>query len=78
MEKQTFIFERKNYLMMIGGIVLLIIGYILMSGGGSDNPNVFNPEIFSTRRILIAPIVIVAGLVLEVFAIMKSKKSTDG
>ena len=70
MENQTFVFEQKNYMMLIGGIVLMVIGYILMSGGGSEDPNVFNPEIFSFKRIILAPIFILAGLLLEVFAIM--------
>lgn len=74
MENQTFVFERKNYMMLISGIVLMVIGYILMSGGGSDDPNVFNPEIFSFRRIVLAPIFILAGLLIEVFAIMVKGK----
>lgn len=61
---------------MLAGIALIIIGYILMAGGGSENPEVFNPEIFSTRRIVIAPILILAGLLLEVFAIMLKDTST--
>lgn len=72
MEKQTFVFGRKNYMMMIAGILLLVIGYILMIGGGSDDPEVFNPEIFSARRVTWAPIFIIAGLLLEVFAIMSN------
>lgn len=69
-KKQTFVFGRKNYILMLVGILLIIIGYALMAGGGSDNPEVFNPEIFSSRRIVIAPILILAGLLVEVFAIM--------
>lgn len=61
-------------MMLISGIVLMVIGYILMSGGGSDDPNVFNPEIFSFRRIVLAPIFILAGLLIEVFAIMVKGK----
>lgn len=52
------------------GILLIGLGYILMSGGGSDDPEVFNPEIFNFRRMTIAPITLLAGLVLEVYAIM--------
>lgn len=78
MEKQEFTFARKNYIMMLAGIVLIVIGYILMAGGGSDNPEVFNPEIFSTRRIVIAPIFILAGLLVEVFAIMIKGNSDNG
>ncbi len=70
MEKQTFIFGKKNYILMIGGIALMVLGYILMAGGGSDDPEVFNPAIFSFQRIGLAPLLVVAGLVLEVYAIM--------
>jgi drug/metabolite transporter (DMT)-like permease len=73
MEKQTFIFGKRNYILMIAGIVLMVIGYLLMAGGGSDNPEVFNPEIFSFQRIGLAPILVVGGLLLEVYAIMTRK-----
>lgn len=78
MEKQTFIFERKNYAIMLAGIVLVVLGFILMAGGGSENPEVFNPEIFSTRRIVIAPLLIVAGLLVEIFAIMRKGEEPNG
>lgn len=70
MKEQTFVFGKKNYMLMIAGIVLMVIGYILMAGGGSDNPEVFNPEIFSPRRITVAPILVIAGLLVELYAIM--------
>ncbi len=60
---------------MFAGIALIIIGYALMAGGGSDNPEVFNPEIFSARRIVVAPIIILAGLLIEIYAIMKTGNS---
>lgn len=75
MEKQTYVFGKRNYMMMVAGLVLLVIGYLLMMGGGSEDPEVFNPEIFSARRITWAPIFILAGLLVEVFAIMS--KSTN-
>ena len=56
--------------MMIAGIALMIIGYLLMIGGGSENPEVFNPEIFAPRRVTWAPILIMIGLLVEIFAIM--------
>jgi len=59
---------------MIIGIVILAIGYILLAGGGSDDPNVFNPEIFNTRRIVIAPIVMLIGLIIGIIAIMYHPK----
>ncbi len=55
-------------------IVLIIVGFFLMSGGGSDNPEVFNYEIFSTRRIVVAPIVLVLGFFVMGFGIMYQKK----
>jgi len=55
---------------MIAGIALMIIGYLLMIGGGSENPEVFNPEIFAPRRVTWAPILIMIGLLVEIFAIM--------
>jgi len=56
------------------GIVLLAIGYALLSGGGSDDPNVFNPAMFDTRRLVVSPILIVLGFVVEIIAIMYKKK----
>lgn len=64
-----------NYIMMVAGIVILAIGYILLSGGGSDDPNTFNPAMFDARRLTVAPILIVLGFAVEIFAIMyKGKK----
>jgi hypothetical protein len=73
-EKQDFAFGKQNYIWMIIGVVVLILGYILLSGGGSEDPNVFNDALFNTRRLLIAPLLIVGGLVIEVYAIMKKSK----
>lgn len=74
---QGFAFTRKNYQFMIIGLVIILIGFLLMIGGGSDDPNVFNPEIFSTRRITIAPIVVFIGFAFEVFAIMYKAKPSQ-
>jgi hypothetical protein len=67
---------RDNYYLMIIGLVVIIIGFILMSGGGYTDPNVFpEEEIYSTRRITIAPIVVILGFAVEVYAVFhKSKK----
>jgi hypothetical protein len=73
-KKEGFAFGRENYLMMIAGLIVIIIGNLLMIGGGSEDPNVFDPEIFSTRRLTVAPVVILLGFVIEVFAIMRKPK----
>lgn len=67
-------FGMVNYILMAVGIVMLALGYILLSGGGSDDPNVFNPAMFDTRRLVVAPILIVLGFVVEIVAIMYKKK----
>lgn len=67
---QEFIFQRKNYLLMFLGLVLIILGYILMAGGGSTDPNVFSEDIFSFRRIRLAPTLVLIGLGIQVFAIL--------
>jgi hypothetical protein len=74
-----FAFTKENYMWMIIGVVLIILGYVLLVGGGSNNPDEFNMALFNARRLVFAPIFIVGGLVVEVFAIMKkpSKKQTE-
>lgn len=69
-----FAFSKINYILMVAGLLLLAIGYILLSGGGSDDPNVFNPAMFDSRRLYLAPILIVLGFVVEIVAIMFKKK----
>ena len=61
---------RKNVYYILIGFAVMVLGYILMSGGGSDNPQEFNSEMFSFRRTVLAPIVILVGMVLEIVAIM--------
>ncbi|WP_445381081.1 DUF3098 domain-containing protein [Robiginitalea sp. IMCC43444] len=68
--QQEFIFQRKNYILMFIGLAFIALGYILMAGGGSDDPNVFNPEIFNFRRIRLAPTLVLIGLGIEVYAIL--------
>lgn len=68
--KGEFIFERKNYIFMIIGLFVIAVGFLLMSGGGSDDPNVFNPDIFSPRRIRLAPTIVIIGFAIEVYAIL--------
>lgn len=68
-------FGKQNYQIFIGGIVLIILGYLLMIGGGSKDPNVFNPAIFDTQRITIAPMVCLLGFVVVIVAIMWRPKT---
>jgi len=63
-------FEKWNYILMLLGMVVLAIGYILLSGGGSEDPSVFSEAIFDTRRLTIAPITLVLGLSIELAAIL--------
>ena len=74
-KNETFVFGKKNFILMFTGLVVIGIGFILMAGGGSDDPNVFNPEIFSFRRIGLAPMLVIAGFIIEVFAIMSKPKA---
>jgi hypothetical protein len=75
---QTFLFDRSNYMWMIGGVVLILIGFMLMSGGKSPDPHQFlYDEIFSFRRITLAPLVILIGFAVEVYAIMKKPAPTE-
>ena len=59
--RNAFPFERRNYLFFLLGIALLVVGYLLMSGGGVEDPNEFSEAIFSTRRITLAPLTVMAG-----------------
>jgi hypothetical protein len=69
------IFEKENLILMLAGAAVMILGFLLMAGGKSADPNVFNPnEVYSPRRITIAPILILAGLVIEIFAIFRNPK----
>jgi hypothetical protein len=68
--KKTFIFGKKNYITMIIGLVFITLGFILMSGGGSEDPNIFNPEIYNFRRIKLAPTLVLIGFGIQVYAIL--------
>lgn len=69
-----FALTSENYKLMAIGFGIIILGFILMAGGGSKDPNVFNPEIFSFRRITLAPVLLLAGFIFEIYAIMKKPK----
>lgn len=64
----------ENYKLMLIGFVIIVIGFILMAGGGSDDPNVFNEDMFNFRRITLAPTLVLGGFAFEVYAIMKKPK----
>lgn len=72
---KEFAFGKENYIITVVGMVVIIIGFMLMAGGASDDPNVFNEEVFSTRRITVAPLVVLAGFALEIIGIMYPSKS---
>jgi hypothetical protein len=69
-----FAFGRINYLLMLTGIGLIVLGFALMSGGRLDDPSKFNPEIFSFRRITLAPLVVLAGFIVNIYAIVKKAR----
>ncbi len=68
--KPMFVFGKKNYKFMFIGLACIALGFILMAGGGSDDPNVFNPEIFSWRRIRLAPTLVLIGFGIQIYAIL--------
>ena len=77
LEGPGFAMPKKNILYIIAGFVVMLLGYALMAGGGSDDPNVFDEGMFSFRRIVVAPVVIIAGIVVEIWAIMHIGKSKN-
>ena len=73
-EPKPMLFGRENYKFLFIGLAIITLGFILMSGGGSDDPNVWNPEIFNFRRIRLAPMLILLGIIVEIYAIMRKPK----
>jgi hypothetical protein len=71
-----FLFEKTNYVFLLVGIAVICIGFLLMAGGGSDDPKVFNEAIFNFRRIRLAPTVVLAGFGLTIFAVLKNPKKS--
>ncbi len=69
--RSGFALGRENYKLIAIGFVIIIIGFILMAGGRSDDPNIFSEDIFSFRRITLAPMIVLAGFIFEIYAIMK-------
>ena len=66
-----FTFKKKNYQLLILGLIFIALGYIMMIGGGSEDPNVFSDKIFDFQRWVLSPVLILIGLIIEIFAIMK-------
>lgn len=73
-QKQEFLFEKVNYKILLVGIAVIALGFILMSGGGSDDPNVFNEAIFNFKRIRLAPTTVLIGFGITIYAIIKNPK----
>lgn len=73
-QKPEFLFGKKNYIIMLVGIVFIAVGFIFMSGGGSEDPNVFNEEIYNWQRIRLAPTLVIIGLAIEIYAILADTK----
>jgi|TARA_R100000789_G_C3000481_1_gene148662 hypothetical protein len=73
-QKQEFLFGKRNYIIMLVGIVFITVGFIFMSGGGSDDPTVFNEEIYNWQRIRLAPTLVIIGLAIEIYAILADPK----
>lgn len=72
--KSEFLFGKRNYAIMLIGLAFIGLGFILMAGGGSDNPEIFNPEMYNFRRIRLAPTLVIIGLGIEIYAIMTKPK----
>ncbi|MDX9772370.1 MAG: DUF3098 domain-containing protein [Bacteroidales bacterium] len=70
-KKSSFALGRENYKLMAIGFAIIIVGFILMAGGRSDDPKVFSEDIFSFRRITLAPLIVLGGFIFEIYAIMK-------
>jgi Protein of unknown function (DUF3098) len=74
--QQSVLFGKDNYVWMLAGLIAMALGFFLMAGGKSTDPKVFDPnEVYSTTRITIAPLLIIAGFVIEIFAIMRKPKA---
>jgi hypothetical protein len=69
-----FPLQKENYILLIIGFAIIMIGFLLMMGGKSDDPNVFSDKIFNFRRITLAPIIVLFGFVFEIWAIMKKPR----
>ena len=77
MATRDFAFGKENFILIAVAVAIIAIGFMLMSGGGSQDPTGFNPEIFSSRRIVVAPAVTVIGFVLMIFGILRNGKNKE-
>ena len=76
-ETTGFALGKENYKLLAIGFAIIVVGFILLAGGGSDDPNVFSTDIFNFRRLTLAPIVLLIGFVFEIYAIMKKPKENQ-
>ena len=76
-KKIEFALGKENYRLLIIGFAIIVFGFLLMIGGKAESPDVFNEEVFSFRRITLAPIVVLFGFIFEIYAIMKKPKETE-
>jgi uncharacterized BrkB/YihY/UPF0761 family membrane protein len=74
-KKPEFLFSATNYKILIIGLVVIALGFILMSGGANENPNVFNEDVYSFRRIRLAPTVVLIGFVITIYSILVKSKN---
>ena len=74
MKKKQYLFSKKRYQFLILSILIIGVGFLLMSGGGSNNPDVFNNEIYSFRRIRLAPLVVILGFIMCIISILYRDK----
>ena len=73
-DKAEFAFGKQNYRLLFIGLGFLLLGFILMIGGGSDDPKVFSPALFDFQRLTLSPLLLLTGFIIEIFAIMKRPK----
>lgn len=76
-DKNLFAFGKINFKLILIGLGIIVVGYLLLVGGGSEDPNIFNEEIFSFRRITLAPLVLLAGYGFIFYAILKKHKGAE-
>ncbi len=74
---KVLLFDRNKYMWLIAGLLVTAIGFLLMIGGGSDDPNVFSEDIFSFRRMTLAPMLVLAGYGMQIYAILKKTSNKE-